>query len=84
MRSRIPRDAWEESESATREKLTTGEYPAGVVVVTEFEDQVYWGWGCPGCGEHDYVGRSPRRRLERAYREHREECDARGDGPSAR
>lgn len=45
MKRKIPKAAWEAPESETREMLTSGQYPAGVVVVTEFEDQTYWGWG---------------------------------------
>ena len=82
MRRSIPEDAWDEPDAETRAKLTAGDYPAGVVVVTEFEDQTYWGWGCPNCGEHDYVGRSPRDRVERAYGEHREQCTGSGEGDS--
>jgi len=82
VRRSIPEDAWDEPDAETRAKLTAGDYPAGVVVVTEFEDQTYWGWGCPNCGEHDYVGRSPRDRVERAYGEHREECTGRGEEDS--
>jgi len=74
MKREIPESAWDEPDAETRTKLTSGEYPAGVVVVTAFEDQTYWGWGCPDCGEHDYVGRSPRDRVDRAYRDHREQC----------
>lgn len=78
MKREIPKSAWDEEESETGTKLTAGEYPAGVVVVTEFEDQTYWGWGCPRCGEHDYVGRSPRERMEEEYLRHREQCAAGG------
>lgn len=82
MRRSLPGSAWDEDDSETREKLGSGDYPAGVVIVTEFEHQTYWGWGCPRCGEHDYVGRSPRDRVAERYRRHREQCsaDAASDG----
>ncbi|GEM_PF-4224115 len=44
-------------------------------------DETIWGWGCPRCGEHDYVGRSPRERMEEEYRRHREQCASGGDQP---
>lgn len=81
MKRSVPDEAWSAPSSETRRKLVAGEYPAGVVVVTEFEDQTYWGWGCPECGAHDYAGRSPRKRVRRAYREHRGECGSRVSFP---
>ena len=74
MKRKVPKQAWKEPETETRSHLRSGRYSAGVVVVTEFEDQTYWGWGCPSCGEHDYIGRSPRERVRESYRQHREQC----------